>query len=162
MYASFLSIDDVHKAFFLIKKITQSSPKVAEQSLAELLAYQNDPTYRKAERDHLYQLFLSHINDFMDDGGFAVDLYGKESDYLNSLKQRTEALLTAGKASIKDGAVLMRPSPTLTQPPLMIRHQDGRYLYAGIDLEAIYYRVNFLNAKNRYLYTFFKAFFFST
>lgn len=143
----FSSIEQIYQAFFSIKKITQNDPSLKELTLKELLFCQNDLNYRKGERESIYALFLDHIKNFMQEFDVSVDLFGKESDYLDVLKNLTEELRALGLASDVGGALVMKPSSTLAYLPLMIRHQDGRYLYSGTDLAAALYLFKSLSPK---------------
>lgn len=133
----FASIKGVHDAFFFAKKLAQNDDTIMDDCLRETLLWQNDPNYMAEERENITQLFLAYLKQFMEDIHVSADLWHWESQYLRTLRHHLPPWLEHGIATIQNGFMTMGSSSNRTHQPLMLQHQDGRYLYAAIDLGAI-------------------------
>jgi arginyl-tRNA synthetase len=122
-----------------LSKLAREHPQIGRDVLSETaLLHQGDPENLRLWREFLPPC-LADINRVYERLGVSFDVTLGESFYHDRLGPIVDELLRRGLAQESEGAICVFLEGQAT--PMVIRKQDGAYLYATSDLATIQYRV---------------------
>ena len=141
----FNTIEDIHSAYLFVKRLSNENTEHEQKITEEIVKLQNNFHYQQQTRTLIQNIFESYIKDFMQKLNVYVDRLTKESDYLDEAKLITDELLSQNLVQQNGLEITMTKIRNADFTPLMIRHRDGRYLFAGaffLAINTIYKNLN--------------------